>query len=107
MLVIFRTEAWSDITMFGDVAVKLLQMMGHSGTVPSALSAADVPAALETLETALDAFRAANPDDEAIGDAFEGDPIERPVGLAQRAFPLIELLKAAAADDKPVLWDRG
>ena len=49
MLVTFSCPVYADITMFGDVAVRLLKMMGHSGTVPSAIVAADVPAALERL----------------------------------------------------------
>jgi len=32
--------------MFGDAAVRLLKLMGHSGTVPGALLAADVQTAL-------------------------------------------------------------
>ena len=38
MLVTFHSNAWSNITLFGDVAVTLLKMAGHSGAVPSALS---------------------------------------------------------------------
>ena len=105
MLVKFKTKAFGDITMFGDVAIKLLRMMGHSGTVPSALSADDVLPALEKLKAALADHKAANPDDESVGDDFQGDPIERPVGLAQRAFPLIELLTAAAAEEQTVMWE--
>jgi hypothetical protein len=30
MLVTFTTKAYANITMFGDVAVTLLKMMGHS-----------------------------------------------------------------------------
>ena len=104
MLVTFHTKAFADITMFGDIAIKLIRMMGHSGTVPSALSAPDVSPALEQLKAALAAHKSANPDDESVGDEFQGDPIERPVGLAQRAFPLIELLTAAAAAEQTVMW---
>ena len=39
--------------MFGDVAVTLLKMAGHSGTVPSALLAGDVPSALARLKQKL------------------------------------------------------
>ena len=46
MLVTFSTTAYADITMFGGVAVTLLEMMGHSGTVPGAILTADLPAAL-------------------------------------------------------------
>jgi hypothetical protein len=105
MLVKFHTKSFADITMFGDVAIKLLHMMGHSGTVPSALSADDVAPALKQLNEALASHKAANPDDESIGDDFQGDPIERPVGLAQRAFPLVELLTAAAAAGQTVMWE--
>ncbi len=52
MLVTFFCPAYANITMFGDVAVRLLKMMGHSGTVPSALLAENVPAALGRLEAA-------------------------------------------------------
>lgn len=105
MLVTFHTKNYADITMFGDVAIKLLRMTGHSGTVPSAIAAADVPGALTTLKAALEAFKTDNPDDASVGDDFEGDPIERPVGLAQRAFPLIELLESAAEGGNSVMWE--
>ena len=52
MLVKFQTKSQATITMFGDVAVTLIKLMGHSGTVPSALLAEDVPAALARLTSA-------------------------------------------------------
>ncbi len=39
MIVTFRSKAHADIIMFGDIAIKLLKLMGHSGTVPGALLA--------------------------------------------------------------------
>jgi hypothetical protein len=102
MLITFRTREYADITMFGDIALKLLRMMGHSGTVPSAIAAEDVPAALSQLRAGV---AAAAPDDMPDDD-YEGDPIDRPVGIAQRAYPLIQLLEHAAAAEKPVSWDR-
>lgn len=104
MLVIFQTKSYPEITMFGDVAVKLLQMMGHSGTVPGAVAAEDVPAALDALRGAV---AAAVQPAEQPGDEVEGNAAERPVSLSQRAFPLLEMLEAAAADQDPVMWDKG
>lgn len=46
MLVTFTSDAYTDITMFGDVALTMLKMMGHSATVPGAILAADIPEAL-------------------------------------------------------------
>ncbi len=106
MLVTFRTSASGDITMFGDPAVKLLRLMGHSGTVPSAMNPEDIPEALEKLGKAL-AEMATEPvvtkDEELEStDNFSDEP----VSLRNRALPLIELFEAAAAEDVPVLWDR-
>ena len=104
MLVTFETDSHASITMFGDVAVALLKLMRHSGTVPGALLAEDVPAALERLKAGV----AANPDapldpgDTKGGE--KGDEAPR-VSLAHRALPLIELLTAAASDGKNVMWD--
>lgn len=97
MLVTFSCKAHADITMFGAVAVQLLKLMGHSGTVPSALSAEDVPGALERLQTAIESSKAAGGEDD--------DPDSDKVSLAVRAVPLIDLLKHAAQAECPVIWD--
>lgn len=101
MLVTFTTKAYADITMFGDVAVTLLKMMGHSGTVPGAIVAADVPAALDRLRRALDADKGAQAGPPAAATDDEDDP---PVRLAHRALPLLELLVAAADRRADVMW---
>ena len=106
MLVTFRSEAWSSIIMDRDIALKLLKLMGHSGTVPSALLANDIPGALGRLEQGLDTAdpgRSAGPT-----PANPDDPDEPPpVGLRLRAFPLIQMLKAAAAKGSDVTWEEG
>lgn len=61
MRVTFTTDAYADITMFGDVALALLKMMGHSKTVPGAILAADVPMALNRLKAAINAENSSPP----------------------------------------------
>jgi hypothetical protein len=99
MLLTFSCKAYADITMFGDVAVSLLKMMGHSGTVPGALSAEDIPAALERLRSAL-----ATAAEQRV--AQDSDDEEPPVTLSQRAVPLIALLEAAQGANTHVMWDK-
>ena len=99
MLVTFRTDAYADITMFGDVAQAMLKMMGHSGTVPSAILAADVPAALSQLTAGVEAAKA-----EPTVDEEDGDEDEPQVSLSNRALPLINLLTAAAKEGCDVMW---
>ena len=101
MLVTFRTPAYSDITMFGDVALALIQHMGHSPTVPSAIAAEDVPHALERLRAAIESQG---------GDTLPPVPEdsrsnEDKVSLAHRALPLVQLLEAAAKAESYVMWD--
>ena len=100
MLVTFRTKAYSNITMFGDVAVRLLKLMGHTGTVPSALKAEEVPAAARRLRAAVDALPGEEDDED------EGRE-ERHVSLRHRALPLIELLEAAGKREEDVMWQEG
>ena len=103
MLVTFETKAHANITMFGEVAVTLLKLMGHSGTVPGALLAADIPPALERLRHAVSEHPDA-PLDPSTGAAAKDDGEERHVSLAHRAQPLIELLSDAAAAGENVMW---
>jgi hypothetical protein len=91
--------------MFGDVAVRLLKLMGHSGTVPSAILAADIPQALAHLKAAIAADKAASRE-SSPKDAESDDSVEPAVSLAHRAFPLIELLEAAAKRKCDVMWGR-
>lgn len=53
MLVTFSCPAYPDITMFGDVAVQLLKMMGHSGNIPGAILAKNIHISLNLLEDTL------------------------------------------------------
>ncbi len=95
MLVTFTTKAYADITMFGEVGVALLKMMGHSGTVPGALLADDVPAALEALRNAVSDI-----EPQATNDHDD----EPKVSMHNRALPLMELLTAAAKQGSDVMW---
>ena len=104
MLVTFKTSAYANITMFGDVAVTLIKLMGHSGTVPGALVAAEVPQALERLRAGIAAHGdTPAPAGDEDSDREEDEPVVR---LSQRALPLIELLEAAVKDECDVMWDR-
>ena len=109
MLVTFRSNAGGNITMFGDVAVALLKMMGHSGTVPSALLSGDIPAALANLKQAL---AAGSPEtsgkSKSVDSPRNDDPdAPPPVSLQQRAYPLIELLSASARQKRDIMWQEG
>lgn len=97
MLITFSSKAHADITMLGDVGEQMLRLMGHSGRVPGAMNPEDLPAALNLLEKAV-------ADSKAVEQQQDSDGEFKP-GLAQRALPLINLLKAAIAQQADVMWD--
>jgi hypothetical protein len=97
VLVRFDSKAGT-LTTFGEVAVKLLRMMGQSGAVPGAILAQDIPAAVQRLRQAV----GQHPDTRAQSGANDEEP---PVNLSQRAFPLLELLERAAKIGADVIWE--
>ena len=97
MIVTFTTKNYADITMFGNVALALLKMMGHSTKVPGAILAADVPAALSRLKAGIGAQKDLPP----VDDSDEEEPV---VSMAHRALPLIELLEAGTKAGNNVMW---
>ncbi|HCH5319936.1 TPA: DUF1840 domain-containing protein [Vibrio parahaemolyticus] len=106
MLITFRCRSYANVTMFGDIALEMIKMMGHSGTVPGSISAQDVPDALSKLTSALSAKNAAEenlPTDVDVDE--EEEQVEPVVSLRRRAFPLIELLKSAIKEECEVMWD--
>ncbi|HCH0915124.1 TPA: DUF1840 domain-containing protein [Vibrio parahaemolyticus] len=106
MLITFRCRSYANVTMFGDIALEMIKMMGHSGTVPGSISAQDVPDALSKLNSALSAKNAAEENRPTDVDVDEEEEQAEPaVSLGRRAFPLIELLKSAIKEECEVMWD--
>ena len=100
MLVTFKSDAYENISFFQDVALSLLSLMGHSGTIPGALIAEEVPAALEKLESRI------KKGDKGVmtQDDEEEENNDSVISLATRAVPLINLLKAAEKKHCRVMW---
>ena len=90
--------------MFGDIAIKMIKMMGHSGSVPGSISAQDIPDTLSRLTSALAAQEAIEKNNSQAMEEDE-EQEEQTVSLGRRAFPLIELLKSAIKEECEVMWD--
>ena len=112
MLVTFRSTATESITMFQDVAVQLLKLMGATGRIPGALGPDDVGPALQKLELATEQIRAgthvtpARPaDNEDSQSEDEDEEREPPVDIATRAVPLLSIMKRAAAAHAELVWE--
>ena len=106
-LVIFRSKAAADITMFAESARRIFEIIGRPESARGVITAEQVPDALQRLTTAVEQekeqFRAAsaraeNDEPESKGTAARG------VTFGQRAFPLIEMLRAAQKKGADVTW---
>lgn len=104
-MITFKTEFYSNIDMFDDIALQMLKMMGHSPSVPGAILADDVPQALANLKLAVAVESSQGAQSGSQADDEE-DIAQRPVSVHNRAFPLIELLAAAAAKRSDVMWEK-
>jgi len=102
MLITFKSRAHADVTMFGDVALKLIRLMGRRDTVPSAMYPEDIPDALDKLRSGLLLEETAE-SDVVTNDEDE----EEQVGIQIRAMPLVELMVAAEKEQVPVMWEEG
>lgn len=97
----FTCKAYENITFFTEVGLRLLALMGHSGTVPGALKANEVPAALANLQKAI----AGEKDPGSAAEGYHGYSDKEPaIPVATRAVPLINLLSAAVKENCDVLW---
>ena len=107
MLYTFRSKATADLLMLGPNGDELLRIIGKAVTPKGILIPADIPAAIRVIEAAI--ARA----DEQSGQATSRDAKEAtddkedkvpPVGLRQRAWPMVEMMKAASAAGEPITW---
>lgn len=106
-LVIFRSKVAADITMFADNARRIFEVIGRPESARGVITAEQVPDALQRLTAAVDQDRAQHraASADAANDEPEGKGMQaRGVTFAQRAFPLIEMLRAAQKKEADVTW---
>jgi hypothetical protein len=105
MLVVFTNKSGGTVDMFEEVATDLIKLMGRRSTVPSAISAEDLPEALSTLQSALAELNNLETDEQEDSDEEDGESVTKSVGLSTRAHPLIELIQQSISDKSFLMWD--
>lgn len=110
MIVKFSTRH-GQLLMQGEPAVALVKLGGHSGTVPSAVLAADLSMFLAKLRAGLElhgeelspAPLAAAASRDEDGD---DEPRERPIKLHLRAVPLLDMIETAVQQKSDLVWEK-
>ena len=97
MIYKFKSPASGDVIMLGPQGDQLLHLLGRGPAAKGIFEPADMPNLISTLQTALaEAGDAANAGDE--------DAAKPAVGLRQRLWPMIEMLRRCQAAGQPIVW---
>lgn len=114
MLTTFKSKADADVLMFGEAARQLLALLSKDENARQGIVTPEqLPDAIKRLEAAIETERAQeNAKDMAEREAEEESNIEArrtgmaaTVKLAQRAWPLLDLMRRSYALGEPVIWE--
>lgn len=112
MLITFKSKAAADILMYEEHAKRLLELL-EKDVKRGIITAAETGYAIEKLQTEIAADRAHHQSHEIERDVQmhhgeENDDNEHeqpePVTFATRAYPLLEMLRAAHQHGRDVMW---
>jgi len=110
MLVTFSSKAGADILMLAQHAKPLLTIIGKNDDkdllTRGVLMPEQLKEAIMLLEQAIAAEPRQTHEDEQDSD-LPKDALTMPVGLRQRSFPLLDLLKRAQSQQVLVMWEAG
>lgn len=112
MLVTFKSKAAAEVLMYEEHAKRILDLLGKD-VKRGIITSAEAPNAVATLEAEIAESRL-HPTSEEVrrdvlahhgeeGDDNEHEPVEF-VSFATRAYPLLEMLRAARQDKQDVMW---
>jgi hypothetical protein len=111
MIVTFQSPASGDVVMFGDVAQRMMKLMGKDVTDKGIVTVEQLPDAIARLKAAIeeDKQQRAGLQEEDLPrtepDSGAKANTSRPfVTLTQRAVPLLELLEWSLKKQKPMVW---
>ena len=107
MIITFKSRAAGDVIMFGNVAQRMLEIIGKDKDDPKGI------VTVEQLPGAIAALRAAMAGDKKSGEPSGQDDdkedaprgMEGQVSLWQRAAPLVELMQYSLKESQPVIWE--
>jgi rubrerythrin len=107
-LVVFRSKAAGEIFMFAETARRIFEILGRQEAQRGVITAEQVPDALRKLVDAVEEekaqLKAAREEADLADKQGDVGAQQRPITLGQRAFPLIEMLRAAEKKKVDVTW---
>lgn len=105
MLITFKSDAHSDVIMFGNVGQHMLRIFGKDPLdARGIVTVAQLPGAIASLQTAIEADRE-SARQRPKGEAGVSQAAEPMISVATRAVPLLTLLQHAEHAGVAVTWE--
>ncbi|MGR6807929.1 DUF1840 domain-containing protein [Sphaerotilus natans] len=105
MLYKFRSKASGDVIMTSEVGDRLMRLLGREPAPQGIFQPTQMPELIRLLEAAVhdeeEARRRAEAEAAAEGRTL---PAPKGVSLRQRVWPLVDMLRRCAAEDKDIVW---
>ena len=92
----FKSKADGDLIMMGPVGDQILRILGREPAAKGIIEVAALPDAIRALEEAIAAAELARRDDNRTDNDEERGA--EAVGLAQRAWPMLEMMRRSLAE---------
>ena len=105
MLITFKSHATPEVVMMTDLAQYLLEIVGKHLGERGVITHQEIPGCIAKLEAAVGADRDAVAEHHGLNHLSEDDhAAHTPVGLAQRAYPFLDMLRQSQKEDADILW---
>jgi hypothetical protein len=97
----FKSKADGDLIMLDPIGDQILRILGREPAPQGIIEVAALPEAITALEQAIAAAERVR---GAAGDHDDADDGARSVGLRQRAWPMLEMMRRSLAERADVVW---
>jgi hypothetical protein len=99
----FKSRADGDLIMMDAVGDQILRIVGREPAPRGIIEVDTLPAAIRALEEAIAAAELARRDAKR-GERDDDDRAASAVGLQQRAWPMLEMMRRSLAERADVVW---
>src|SRR4051794_487957 len=97
----FKSKADADLFMLTPVGDQILRIVGREPAPQGIIEVAALPQAIRALEEAIAAAELARRDARRADDDDGG---AESVGLQQRAWPMLEMMRRSLAERADIIW---
>jgi hypothetical protein len=99
----FKSKADGDLLMMDPVGDQILRIVGREPAAKGIIEVDALPQAIRALEEAIAAAELARRDARRADDDDDDSGAEA-IGLAQRAWPMLEMMRRSLAERSDIVW---